>query len=784
MSTQTKIFDTLLKGLKPEDYDVLIEQEMLRHAGYNLHFVIDADLIGNYCFPKGIVEEETSPERRERLTDDYLADEQVTLHSVYTLNKKQDRVILFDEHYPEFKAMLFKAHKYSTSKVNLGFEYFNIKSLSDIEFKDFLYDNFSKIIADVLLKVNGLKKASNLFKEKQIIFEANDFDNEVMKTATQVCRVSKRQSEILAIWTKVIGKHLNPSKKRDAGVVDRILSINSYIQKNGNEEDKKHVFIYLTDSTITKPLFRKLWESDDRFDYPEINGKKVLFIRSIPQTFAYLISLKYHKHDVVDIEGTIENLKELRKTSENVMFVIEHAEKAIGINKKGETFETDIFSNDIFKNYKQLRNVFENTGLLKSFTGLHNSIKSDITDLNLFEIQEIFDRMKREMSTLLENLTTEHSEYLSKLYDEALFSTAFLKGLSLIKYSTTSLNLSKGCDSVEGSYQHLPIFLSFPIESGVYREHMNYLMLLILDRKNEKHLLSSQLSALVKKMEGYPLPMEEQVEMKLLKAFILMIMPSFDGELPSTHIPTNNSSVNDYLAARWLAIIYNSNKLKHKDNPHLYSDLLYMLCWITRRIGEFGESISYANEGINLFPTDPRFYHGRFLACYSKYEELGNKSDNAVADLYSMHEDLIIAQKLYRPFLLENFKGFNSDLMELRLQETFYNSSCYLLTLIANEHHIAKSNEKKINVILGDAREQLTNLKHLGTIVDWMPEYYDTEAWLEYLESFYHEDKVNKIQQAKIAIRKALSLSRSLSLTNKYQKKEDMIINRLNEILR
>lgn len=783
MSDQSKIFDTLLKHLDSNDYDALIEQEELRKAGYNLHFVIDANLIGNYCFPKGIIIEETSAERLAKLTDNYIADEQVTLHSIFNLNKKNDRVIFFDEHVPEFKSMLVAANIiFKKEEVSLGTERYNYKSISEGEFKEFLYYNFSMVIADVLLKINGLTKAVNLFKDKQIIFEANDFDSDILREATTNCRVTERQEEIIKCWQSLQKSPLHDSKSRDAAIIDRLLAINEYIQSVGVGDDKKHVLIFLTDSINTKPLFLHLKQQKSSIVYPLFENKAIMLIRNVPQSFAYLISLKYTNENEVDISGTINNLKQLKETNGKVMYIIKGTEKIISVTSDGKMEDkSDLFSYDIFKNYKELRNVFENTGLLKSFAGLHSSVKDDIAKLNLSDIKDFFDRVKRLMHTLLHDLTNDHAGFLDKLFYEALFSTAYLKGLKQIRNSSLPLNLSKGSDSVEGSYHHLPIFLSFPLENQMYREHMNYLMLLVLDQKDEKTGLSNQLNALVHKF-GLHKGVEDEIEMKILKAFILMIMPSSDTEQQLDFDLDCKGSKNDCIAEKMLEIIYKEKVLSTENHAHLHADLLYQLCWITRRINKCEMAIEYALEGIKTYPDDPRFHHGLFLARYSDFEEENDLPlEKALILLREMLDSLNIAQKLYPSFLVQNFSGFNKELMQLRLMETFYNCSCYINTMIAFEYHNKNNPTHKKTIInyLKIAREHLANLKILYSNIDRQSEYYDTEAFLEYIESYYLEEKLMKAQNAKLAIDKAIALSRSINQTIKYQSKKNKIEKRI-----
>ncbi len=780
MQEQYKMFDTLLKGLNDADYDAIIAQENLRAKGYKIHYVIDANLIQNYCYPKGINEHDTDNERISRLTNDYIADEQVTLHTVFKLNKGNQRVIFFDQYLYEFQAMIYTATRNGTNNsYELNLPNFNL-SINNEEFKELLYNNFSKIIAKVLLNINGLKKASSLFKERLIIFESEELESDFLKKGSNICKGTQSQTDLIyKIWKDTHKYELYHSKKRDAVIFDRILSFNNYIQKFGKYEDKKHIFILLSDSTLSKKFFKHLIKTKTKIEYPEIEGEKIELIRSIPQTFAYLISLIYKENKDIDHQMTIKNLKKLRSVSRSVGVSIKKTERIIWQNNP--TWQNiDILLSkeygEIFANYRQLRNAFENTGLLKSFDGLYESIKDEIKKLDFKELDPIFQRIKKELDALTKEINTEHSEYLRRLEEEATFTTTFINSIEQVNTSQVNFEISKGDDFVEGSYQHLPIFLIFPLDSIEYRNHMNKLMLLILNRKTEESKnLCNELEALIDAMKNSRSHVNNQFEINLLKAFIFMILPSNEEHILVDD--TEKGRENDKIAFKWLQLL---NKNKSKDKL-LDSDLKYLLCWVTRRLGNYKNSLKYAEEGITCYTDDPRFYHGKFLAQYCIFESKV-KTRKKIIEIDDMLKNLEKARSYYIPFIKTKFFGYDTNLMLSKLDDTFNNSYCYCTTLKAYQLHVNNGSTDEIKNLLSTAREHLNAVKSDGQYKDELPEYFDTEAHLEYLESFYSDNKIEKAYFAKNAIEMALSLSNHKELIEKYFDKLHKIHSRIKEL--
>ena len=161
----------LLKNLNNSNYDSLILQQEMIAEGYTFHYIIDIDIIQKYCFPRGIIEEN---ERFYR-PDNYLADEQVILHSLFYLDTNSHRIIILDEYIPELIAFIKFAKKNSAYFIEKKGEDETWEKLekceNESELAKMIENDFSKIFAEANLKFAGLEKLYNIFKKNTLIFQ-------------------------------------------------------------------------------------------------------------------------------------------------------------------------------------------------------------------------------------------------------------------------------------------------------------------------------------------------------------------------------------------------------------------------------------------------------------------------------------------------------------------------------------------------------------------------------------------------------------------------------------
>lgn len=757
----------LLRNVTNDDFNSLISQVELERDGYEYYFAIDSDLIGNYCYPFGIVPEETGNERMSKLNTEYLSDEQITLHTIFNLNLNHKKILLLDQYFYEVEGMLYKATKESKNKLevlDMNFPKFKITS-EENSLIELLYDSFSSMYAKVLLHINGLKKATNILKEGKLILDSNDINDENLKRITNHCKGSKSLTEIVIDNMKsVINKFDNrnvdlySSRRRDAVVIDRIISFNIEAQKLSNT---KKIFILLSDSKLIKNTFLRLKDNEHRAEYPKSLKKEIIYFRNVPQSFAYIICLAYSKNEKIDFGKTIENLINLRNASKQLSERFNITSDKLNLNSN------ELLSKNIFINYNHLRNAFENSGLLKSFEPLFQTIKTDLKSQNIEDVAQIFEKYRNEEKKFIKEVEDQHIYFLRTLIKVGNFNSSFVYGLDKIRHNGAIFDLSKGADYIEGNYQHLPLMLTFSGLPDEYSDNMKELIKLVISHLSyDSKRICDKLEILLNQMNSSKIYEYNKSEINLIKAFIFMILPS---------LKQSEVKENDIMAYEWLS------ELKiHDKNIELIANRQYLLIWASRRIKKYKESVNLAKKAIKQFENDPRFYHGLFLSQYCIFEDENSQKLSSIDEmLHNLNKSIF----LYNSFIQRNYYRNNlSASLNSAMLDSYNNSYSYCLCLKAQQFD--KLSSQFIDTVK-ESRQLFNKLKNIhGKFNDILPEYYDTESLIEYLESFYIDEnkKIIKLEYAFEAINTAISLSNNESLIMKYNHKRKLIQQRILEI--
>lgn len=799
MSQQPNLFDTLLRKLEDKDFKDLIEQERLRTKGYKLHFVIDANIIQNYCYPNGMYDVPTNT--RLKLSQEYIEDEQITIQSILRTNKGDERVVFFNQYTEEFEGMIREGVRLGDSLVREQEDMEEASHILNSEFeifREYILNHYSTCVAKVLLNINSLQKAQQIFTENHLLLKASDFKNKFLEDTATMCSGSNELSDqILRIaeeyWEKHSNSTIKDSKERDAKIIDRILSFNNYIQQNGDEKDKKHIFILLTDAKMDKNLFDSLIKNSD-IQYPIYEGKKISLVRNTPQYFAYLVSFALKSQEKQKIlETTVNNLQKLRDVNKVVKNMFREVEDTIyakydkELKQKSVEYYTRLDNGykQIVDNYSLLRNQFENSGLLKSFPTLYDTFKNEIKNQEVPVLKGILKRVQKEYKLLSKDLVKQHSELLISLEDEAIFTSKFKQIIKLIRSGDLHFDVTKGYDHVEGSYHHLPVFLTFAQSDSQLEKNIYSLIFLVFDKSLYKskdicnkleETLFDKIRLLDQIKQSQP-KSEDRLEIKLLKAFIFLILPSIEiQESSKNENKVPGQRANDQFALQLL----NSLSVTAIENKTIKADLIYLLCWINRRLGKYEESLQYAEEGIKMNNADPRFHHGKLLAQFCliidgklSYHEF----DNLIPYLKEIRD-------LYSVFLDDYFSKTKNNILRSKITDTYHNSSCHMLSLkVLSLIKAGTQNSRKIEPFVLQARTHLDQLKQNGKYRDQLPEYYETEATLELTESYFVDLPIEKLDNALKAIDMAIELNTNEELAKSYTERRQDILDRRSECI-
>ncbi|MGV3601386.1 MAG: hypothetical protein ACO1N1_09285 [Dyadobacter fermentans] len=771
MSSEIKIFETLLADIGESKFQSLVALQQLKIDGWQVHYVVDADLIGNYCFPEGIIKSRVAKERN--LTDEYIMDEQATLFNLFNTTKPFPQGVILDEYIIEVRNMTSVAlvankmagttaekfvQKWLMRANENQFIHSDIRSLSED-----ISNNFSSRIAELLFIANGLTKFENLLSQKLVNFESDSAIPAQIANLFERSQVDDQQFELIyKLFENNSGPLNHHSRKRDARAIQRIINLNTLIQSDSNF--KKVIFVFVVDSpSITQQVFYQAYNSTT-IKYPMVEGKRMPIFTTIQEIFAHQISKVIDDQGNEDFVQTCANIKELQKMAKKIDSRIENA--TVAIKDFGNSEIDDLFTGEyqyFFSKYKALRNIFENTGLFESMPNIYESLKASFRGSGPTHLLRYFKDVQGKQNQLQETLK-DRKKLLNSLFDEVDFNSNFITALEEIKHNRTSWDWTKGQDPIEGTYQILPVFLSLSNYHG-FADEINQLIRLVLgEEKRHDHsvyeVIKALTNTLVKRRSGHG----NQLNDRILKAFIFLLLPFERSQLS----PKYRSSDKDKMVYNWL---------KSVGEDAVGADYLYITCWAARRVKNYQDSIKLAKKGISKYPKDPRFYHGLALARYCLLESRDNKSINQIDEIIRAINE---SENLYFSFFKLHYFGVNVKNYMDKISANNNNSLCMLLAERAAIQLRLDEYDEGLKV-LKEARRRLGNLKLNGEYRTKLPEYYDTEAYLEYVESFYTEEfepKV-KLQNALVAIEAAKKLTMSTELLSKYQMRGRLIQQRL-----
>jgi hypothetical protein len=196
-----------------------------------------------------------------------------------------------------------------------------------------------------------------------------------------------------------------------------------------------------------------------------------------------------------------------------------------------------------------------------------------------------------------------------------------------------------------------------------------------------------------------------------------------------------------------------------KSKPYTEREYRYVQCWAARRIQEFSAARAIADSAIEKWPEDPRFFHGRLLNSIAEYQATQTGKENQIL-LQQAIDDARKAIELYGA----------DPLVNKELIAVTYNTLAYVLALTAL---VNQDNPEYAVACVLRAREALDNLKALKNRNDWSPnhpEYFHTEAYVEYQEYLAHlrdwpsQKLIEKLQNARRALGGALNLDPTRAL--------------------
>ena len=202
-----------------------------------------------------------------------------------------------------------------------------------------------------------------------------------------------------------------------------------------------------------------------------------------------------------------------------------------------------------------------------------------------------------------------------------------------------------------------------------------------------------------------------------------------------------------------------------EETNYLKKEYKYLMCWAARRMKWFPQAENIATSSINEFPDDGRFYHGRSLNSFAwraenQALEKDSKKIQFEKDLDELFKQAVDDAERAIACYVKTSDSFN-DVIAAN-----YNNLAYFFVLKASEQN---QTQNKSDDFLTKARNSLLKLKEILPVEFWKPnhpEYFHTEAFLEYWEAnnyLVSPEKMSaaskKYQAAKTACQEAVTLT-------------------------
>lgn len=768
------INSSLLTMISPSQVDDLIFEERLKIKGYEFQYIVDPYDLSNYCFPLGLTKKEDKDVLRNKLSIEDKLDEHITLDVIFT--NPNCFFFCLDEYLDElndFQIVVKRSADLGIRLVDTNKELLKLFKSKENFYKSLdLLSGIEKAQLSLLLSIaigylrSGLTKLKKLFVgEGHFITGGDDetkrhpslkelfntiestrpkyLSDKIYFTKSKVLK-QKYQGEPHELQNR-LNKVLN-----DSDVVDRVIGINKQlIQKKS-----KQLCLYVSSTTSSlrwfqggPPLTNDYYMYSDDFDsevfdiislsHPMVKGSKFNCHRTTSQLFLSMIMDDKTPNDKID---NLERFKESLDTH--------YAYTNIDS-------ETDLF---LGLRIKRFRERLENYAILTQFPRFKSIIETAAENPTVISYKVLFDVFEQ----LLQSEENEIEQF-DALRDENFrffsyvnnFRKALNEGIKNLKgiedKGKLAIKLSKGKDPIRGQYHIMPIV--FFTRSTPIRSILDRLTTFFLNGRSQEDLIRVINQVLAETIDM--IEVQETNDSKLIGCMILTVLPSGSQN--------KNIYRNEEIVLNRVREILEYEILDNE--PELKSDFYYLGSWIGRRLKNYRIASSYSKEGKKINSEDPRFHHSLGLVAYCEYEE-GIRRNVEQID-YAI-ECLRVSLKLYA----KTDKTLQVD----KSIVSVLNTLVYCLTLKWQDYLLPTS--KSIDkALLIEAREYLKEVKNKDSQYSSIPEFLQTESFLEFMEyRFYRQSKMYDMAQIKLlhsksAIRRALQINPNDSLYIDFQKK-------------
>lgn len=737
-----------LDSLTPDKLQEVIDDLELLRSGYKLYFAIDPHEIFDYCFP-------IDPARYRSRDIDAIADDQAALHHVFyaphtppiilDVYVKEIRGLMLhfqhaiDEAYNETELVNKLINEVGLDKLS------NYRDVASSQIVDIVENKFSVVLAVAMcvysLGVERFREVCNKLLFGGGTLQAHPDIIEVFEDYSRSNLVDFIFQELLKSHTKPAADESESERRRrnsyvDALAIDQLIHVNTALQEKTtatpNATECQHLILYLSSAPRIKKIFdrEKVKES-----LPLVNGKPFSFLRDRTQIFAYVV----HKAKDDDFAKSIENLEKVKKLVSGLQKLERLAPTdedycSTCVLEGGEPHfcalkQTCLNVKLMYGPIKERRNEVRNLGLTKALDTYQHVLEAPIRDKTQKRFMEFFQLVNESQ---IRDLARERMLEKQRL----IFMQSMTTAMWSASRNFAESHLREGRDTIVGTVQYLPLKprIDNSLYSDILRLILNYYKTPPRGGK-EKVETIDQAYRMYFGIDAKTENLDPEHEM--VRCLLYLAFPSQKGDKRAYDHGVEMLKLRKVIDQK----------------PYTEREYLYILAWAARRLKNFRKADEIATGAINQWSNDARFYHGRSLNKLAWWE--ANPKEAPRGLLETAIDDAIEAIRLYSTSSEEN-----RELIAVN-----YNNIAYLYTLSTFEENI--SLQAAIEC-LSHARKALLNLKSLVKRDDWIPnhpEYFHTEALLEYQEFLFNRNSytpkalIDKLQNARTQIIKACELN-------------------------
>ncbi|MEQ9301598.1 MAG: hypothetical protein RIF33_23670 [Cyclobacteriaceae bacterium] len=710
---------SLLFTLKPLQIDALIQEAELERLGYSFNYIVDPYDIIDYCFPIGL---------RERATKSnvYLSADRQNGYYYFFRNKS---CLLTKEYGKEFRILhfgkikkYFNRVKYIEKKVT---PYLNaieseskfLKNKNQIE--EFVRDNMSLLSAmalgisqdsshryhvlfnDVLVNEIDNKAFDQIEYEEgdDILFQrvyAKYVDIIKAKPDDYYKNIARRVDEPFDFVKETRQKWEENSAFYDASAMTKAIAANNIFI----ERKSKKLSLYFSSAEWSYDVYE-----NSMGDLPKLDANEFLFHRNIAQIFAQLVFRGYYNKDIEQYIQRLEILKRLISQS-----------SLIDQNEFQE----------MRKDLEDTRNTLENVGLMLEY----KETKDHLVAASKFSAGEdynvVADILRKVNKYLKENIKL--NKGLDSIDYYMIKVDRKINILNIIGDTDLSNSRNFGLDPIESLNQQLPVVFDYGTFNSKkkLKDIIRAICYYYLQYDLSKYQESSFKEVLKKNLNDFA---EESDERMLVESLAYLIVPiSIDEpELKPNEIVFDQTS-----------FLIKKREASCKDNATntagIIRELKYIQVWAARRSQKYSTGLKLSKKYSNEYPDDPRFYHSQALTIYSwitDFEE-DKVSEEPPRDVKIQQGIQLVEEALERYMSFKKKKMYGADFAIEALWNTL--AHFYIIAaadFIENQPLKAKDSISRSR----DAAVELKDiLKRKKKNIRKIPEYYSTEALLEYNE--------------------------------------------------